>query len=60
MLVDAYELQPEQSYSFAKKSDEEDEAKEVKAYKKDVTKTVKHISKCDPKKKTKVCCEAGR
>ncbi|KAJ0534409.1 hypothetical protein HanIR_Chr09g0419461 [Helianthus annuus] len=53
MLVDAYELQPEQSYPFEKKSDEEVEAKEVKSNKKDVTKTVKHISKCDPEKREK-------
>ncbi|KAJ0428459.1 hypothetical protein HanHA300_Chr17g0646361 [Helianthus annuus] len=53
MLVDAYDLQPEQSYPFAKKSDEEVQAKEVKADKKDETKNVKHISKCDPVKNKK-------
>ncbi|MFS8006950.1 hypothetical protein Hanom_Chr14g01255241 [Helianthus anomalus] len=53
MLVDAYELQPEQSYPFEKKSDEEVEAKEVKSNKKYVTKTVTHISKCDPEKREK-------
>ncbi|KAM0003088.1 hypothetical protein Hdeb2414_s0007g00238571 [Helianthus debilis subsp. tardiflorus] len=62
MLVDVYDLQPEQRYSFAKKkSDEEDQAKEVKAYKKDVTKTVKHISKCEPvKNKKSVLKPAGK
>ena len=42
-----------QSYPFAKKSDEEIEAKEVKTNKKDEKKTVKHISKCDPEKRKK-------
>ncbi|KAM0058415.1 hypothetical protein Hdeb2414_s0005g00170011 [Helianthus debilis subsp. tardiflorus] len=53
ILVDAYELQPEQSYLFAKKSDEEIEGKEVKTNIKDETKTVKHISKCVPEKRKK-------
>ncbi|KAJ0560232.1 hypothetical protein HanRHA438_Chr06g0264071 [Helianthus annuus] len=60
-LVEAYDLNPEQSYPFAKKSDEDVLAKEVKACKKDLSKNVKHISKSDAvKSKKSVVKQAGK
>ncbi|KAM0007169.1 hypothetical protein Hdeb2414_s0149g00814391 [Helianthus debilis subsp. tardiflorus] len=61
MLVEAYDLHPEQRYPFAKMADEEVQAKEVKADEKDVTKKVKHNSKSNlVKSKKTVVKPAGR
>ncbi|XP_035830847.1 uncharacterized protein LOC110869443 [Helianthus annuus] len=53
ILVEEYELQPEQRYPFAKKSDDDIEAEVVKTKKKDEPKAEKHITKCVPEKKKK-------
>ncbi|KAJ0914559.1 hypothetical protein HanPSC8_Chr06g0239961 [Helianthus annuus] len=63
MLVEAYDLHPEQRYPFAKTDDDDEEvqAKEVKADEKDVTKKVKHNRKSDPvKNKKTVVKPAGK
>ncbi|MFS8008752.1 hypothetical protein Hanom_Chr14g01276581 [Helianthus anomalus] len=59
MLVEAYDLQLEQRYPFAKKVDVEVNEKEVKADEKDVTKNVNHNSKSDPVGEKKFDVEVG-
>ncbi|KAJ0563587.1 hypothetical protein HanLR1_Chr07g0247151 [Helianthus annuus] len=53
ILVEEYELQPEQRYPFAKKSDDDIEAEVVKTKQKDEPKAEKHITKCVPEKRKK-------
>ncbi|XP_035830816.1 uncharacterized protein LOC118480200 [Helianthus annuus] len=57
ILVEEYELQPEQRYPFAKKSDDDIEAEVVKTKKKNEPKAEKHITKCVPEKKKKTFTE---